>query len=57
MYQRLLKQQLVDQLTSNKIIILYGARQVGKTTLVKQIVQESGLDYRYLSADEYDVRI
>jgi hypothetical protein len=56
MYQRLLKSQLTAQLSNNKIIIVYGARQVGKTTLVKQIAQESGLDYRYLNADEHEVR-
>jgi len=56
MYIRYIKKRLSAQLDDDKIIILYGARQVGKTTLVKEIAQESGLDYRYLNADEYEVR-
>jgi predicted AAA+ superfamily ATPase len=56
MYTRSIKNNIVTQLSNQKIIILYGARQVGKTTLVKEIAQESGLVYRYLNADEYEIR-
>lgn len=37
---------------SDKIIIIYGPRQVGKTTLCKDVVAESGLHTLYVNADE-----
>mgnify|MGYP001580070273 FL=1 len=37
---------------SDKIIILYGPRQVGKTTLCKDIMRESGLHTLYINANE-----
>ena len=38
-----------------KIIIIYGARQVGKTTLVQKIAQDIGKPFGYLNCDEIDV--
>lgn len=38
--QRIAENQLIDLLNSPKIIILLGARQVGKTTLMKRILQK-----------------
>ena len=40
MYKRIIKPQIEQDISSqsNKIIILYGPRQVGKTTLVKEII-------------------
>lgn len=37
---------------SNKIVIIYGARQVGKTTLAKQIIARLGLKTLKINADE-----
>lgn len=37
---------------SNKIIIIYGARQVGKTTLANQIIGKLGLKTLKINADE-----
>jgi uncharacterized protein len=39
-----------------KAILLFGARQVGKTTLLEGIVQKAGLSYLHLNGDEPDVR-
>ena len=36
MYTRTIEQQIKEKMFKNKVIILYGARQVGKTTLVKK---------------------
>ena len=48
--QRLLKEQIMHRLkTSNKIVIIYGARQVGKTTLCKDVI--SDLNYKTLFID------
>lgn len=38
--KRVAENQLIDLLNSPKVIILLGARQVGKTTLIKRILQE-----------------
>ena len=39
MIQRFLESTLIDRLLhSNKVVILYGARQVGKTTLAKKVI-------------------
>lgn len=55
--KRTLQSRIENWLGKNKIIILYGARQVGKTTLVKELLKpyhEVGL---YLSCDRSDVRM
>lgn len=39
-----------------KAIILTGARQVGKTTLLKQMVKETGLPFVFLNCDEVEAR-
>ena len=42
----------LEQLSSGKkVILIYGPRQAGKTTLVKQLARKSGLRVKYLSAD------
>ena len=43
-------------LFKGKIIILYGARQVGKTTLVKEIQKNYSDNSIYLNCDEPDIR-
>lgn len=52
--KRLIQPLIENSLFKGKIIVLYGARQVGKTTLVKQIGEKSG-NYSYYSCDEPDV--
>ncbi len=39
-----------------KAILLFGARQVGKTTLLESIVEKAGLSHLHLNGDEPDVR-
>jgi predicted AAA+ superfamily ATPase len=43
-------------LFKGKVIILIGPRQVGKTTLIKHIANQSGLDHLFLDADDAVVR-
>ncbi|MCX6249696.1 MAG: ATP-binding protein [Bacteroidetes bacterium] len=40
-YVRFQKEKIVSWLFQGKVIIVYGARQVGKTTLVKEIIEET----------------
>jgi uncharacterized protein len=39
-FQRKIKPQIIERLFQGKVIIIHGARQVGKTTLAKQILAE-----------------
>lgn len=48
---RLLENQIKQRLFKGKIIIVYGARQVGKTTLAKKILNEYGDKGRYLNCE------
>ncbi len=47
---------LQKSLFQGRVVILYGARQVGKTTLVKNVMTEYREDALYLNCDEIDVR-
>jgi len=53
MIPRLLKPHLIDRLASPKVMLLLGARQVGKTTLIREVF--AGRETIYLNLDiEYD---
>lgn len=55
--QRDIQPQIESKLFQGKIIIVYGPRRVGKTTLVRAILEKfPPEDSRYLSCDEPDVR-
>ena len=53
--QRRLEPEIKKSLFKKKIIIVYGARQVGKTTLVRKIAEETGQPFGYLNCDELDI--
>ncbi len=44
-------QNLQRELKPNKVLVLYGPRQVGKTTLLKDFLSASKLKYKYDSGD------
>ena len=51
--QRIIIFEILQKLTdSDKAIIIYGPRQVGKTTLCKDIMAQVGLKTLYINADE-----
>jgi len=54
MFKRRLANSLLSALhsKSNKIVILYGPRQVGKTTLLNEITANSGLKVLSINADQ-----
>jgi len=56
MYTRLIQTDIEQNLFKRKAVVLYGARQVGKTTLVRQILAKYRNDALYLNADEPDIR-
>lgn len=55
MISRIVENQMQQQLFKGKSILLLGARQVGKSTLLKQLIAASGLKSLSLDAEEADV--
>lgn len=56
MIARLLKQPILDKIGRGKAIIIVGPRQVGKSTLLQTIAQESGQQVKHFDCDERDDR-
>ena len=56
MIKRNLTQSIRSRFFSKKVIILSGARQIGKTTLINQIMEEFSSDVLYLDGDNIDIR-
>jgi uncharacterized protein len=54
--RRDIEKQIVSSLSKGKIVIVYGPRQAGKTTLVKMILEDHREHSLYLNCDEIDVR-
>ncbi len=55
MIKRKLLDTLRDQCFKGKIILLLGARQVGKTTLLKQLAKAIDVNTVWMNADEADI--
>lgn len=55
MFTRELYPVILDQCFKGKAIILLGARQVGKTTLLRQVIQTAQAEVQYLNCDEPQV--
>ena len=55
MIQRILEKTIQQRLGQGKALILFGARQVGKTTMLKNMLRERD-DVLWLNGDEQDVR-
>ncbi len=56
MINRKLEKSIINHLFRGKAIIIYGARQVGKTTLTRYIIKKSGYKALWLNCDELDTR-
>lgn len=57
MVQRFLKNTIEKYLFKNKVIIIYGARQTGKTTLLEQMLEPYRESTLFLNGDDADVRV
>jgi len=55
MIERKLQQKILDTCFTGKVILLLGARQVGKMTLLKKIVSQIDTPHIWLNADEADI--
>ncbi|MEE1947174.1 ATP-binding protein [Pedobacter sp. KR3-3] len=56
MVSRILEPIIESKFFKGKAIILTGARQVGKTTLLKRLAKNTGLPFTFLNCDEASVR-
>ena len=54
--KRTIQENIEKSLFKGKVIIIYGARQVGKTTLVKEILKNYPDESGYYNCDEIDIR-
>lgn len=55
MVKRFIEQQLKEKFHKNKVVIVLGPRQTGKTTLLRQLITDQKGVY-WLSGDEYDIQ-
>ncbi len=53
---RSIESDVKKNLFQGKIIIIYGSRQAGKTTFVKNLVTQVNKPYSYFNCDESDIR-
>lgn len=56
MIPRILQKTIEKQLFKGKAILIFGPRQVGKTTLLEMMIEAIGKKVLYLNCDEPDVR-
>jgi uncharacterized protein len=54
--KRTIQGAIKKNLFKGKVVIIYGARQVGKTTLVKEILKDYSKNSEYYNCDEIDIR-
>ena len=54
MFARTIENKIIEKINSGKAIVVIGARQVGKTTLLNEILK--GRDYLFLDADDPSTR-
>jgi predicted AAA+ superfamily ATPase len=55
MIQREIRKSIEEKLFKGKVIILLGPRQVGKTTLLREIIKGKS-DALWLNADDPDIQ-
>jgi predicted AAA+ superfamily ATPase len=56
MIDRFIADLIQDELYEGKALLIYGPRQVGKTTALKKLIAQQAQSYLFLNADEADVR-
>jgi len=56
MIPRLIEEDILAKLQPNKAIVIYGPRQVGKTTLLKALLTKIQEDYLFVSGEDNFVR-
>jgi len=57
MIKRQLEQEIIDRLQPNKVMLLMGARRVGKTVLIREICKKIDGDYLFLNGEDHDTHL
>jgi predicted AAA+ superfamily ATPase len=57
MIKRVLKEQLTSRFGKGKVIIIIGPRQVGKSTLLRELQKEMNQQTLFINCDEPDMRL
>jgi len=52
MYNREIKKKVLEHMIPGQVVVLYGARRVGKTTLLSEIVKEHQGKTRFINAEK-----
>jgi len=55
--ERSIFQQILEAITPNKAVLLFGARRVGKTVLLKEIAEKASLKTIFLNGEDYDTQL
>lgn len=53
--QRIIEDQVIKSLVPNKVVILLGPRRVGKTVLIKQVIEKLNEPYLLLNGEDFTV--
>ena len=53
--KRIIEDQVIENLTPQKVIILLGPRRVGKTILIKQVLEKVNEPYLLLNGEDFSV--
>lgn len=56
MINRIISNNIKSQIFKNKVILVLGARQTGKTTLLRSIIQDLSEPYLWLNGDDFITR-
>ena len=51
---RAIEQKIIENLKPNKVVIIFGARRVGKTELIKRVTERINEDYLLLNGEDVE---
>ncbi|KMQ51309.1 Prokaryotic ATPase [Chitinispirillum alkaliphilum] len=57
MIERTIKAQIESDMFRGKAILLYGARQTGKSTLIGELLKDRSDEVLFLNGDDHDIRV
>jgi predicted AAA+ superfamily ATPase len=55
-FYRIIENQILKSIHTNKVLLLYGSRRVGKTFLLQSILQKYSGEYQFMNGEDMDVQ-